>query len=99
MTLNDLSVNELSRALIGQLEQPARAGEAIDDATLQRLLGHAVRAYSRRVNSGDLAGATTFFAPYPEDLDITATEAATTAAALLRAAEITTFEIAAMFNL
>ena len=99
MTINDLSLNELSRALVGQLDQPAHAGEAIEDATLQRLLGHAVRAYSRRVNSGDVVGITTFFPPYPEDLDITATEAATTAAALLRAAEVTTFEIAAMFNL
>lgn len=63
------------------------------DAVLQRALAEAVRAFGTRVREhGQLA-------PFPSDLQVTATDVAITAAAMLQAAEVSSFEIAAMFNI
>ena len=62
------------------------------DAALQRALAEAVSAYGARVRThGALP-------PFPDGDAADATDVAFTAAAMLRAAEITSFEIAAMFN-
>jgi hypothetical protein len=63
------------------------------DARLQRALAEAVSAYGTRAREhGELA-------PFPDDCEVSPTEVAFTVAALLRAAEVSSFEIAAMFNI
>jgi len=62
------------------------------DAELQRALADAVTAYGTRVREhGQLD-------PFPGDRTVGSTEVAITAAAMLKASEIYSFEIAAMFN-
>lgn len=62
------------------------------DAALQRALADAVAAYGARVREyGQLD-------PFPGDRTVGSTEVAITAAAMLKASEIYSFEIAAMFN-
>jgi hypothetical protein len=72
----------------GQGPEPTSAG----DAALQRALADAVSAYGSRVREhGELA-------PFPAESTVAATDVAFTAAAMLKAAEVYSFEIAAMFN-
>lgn len=62
------------------------------DAALQRALADAVAAYGTRVREhGELA-------PFPPGGGVSSTDVAVTAAAMLKASEIYSFEIAAMFN-
>jgi hypothetical protein len=62
------------------------------DAALQRTLAEAVAAYGRRVREhGELS-------PFPSDTEVAPTDVAFTAAAMLKAAEVYSFEIAALFN-
>src|SRR5579875_1512288 len=62
-----------------------------DAAAVQRALADAVAAYGARVREhGELA-------PFPPDGQPAATDVAITAAAMLKAAEVYSFEIAAMF--
>jgi hypothetical protein len=62
------------------------------DRALQRVLADAVTAYGARVREhGDLA-------PFPDGEMVDGTDVAITTAAMLKACEITSFEIAAMFN-
>lgn len=72
---------------------PASAGPTPGgDEALQRALADAVTAYGTRVREhGELA-------PFPAAGGVDATDVAFTAAAMLRAAEVTSFELAAMFN-
>jgi hypothetical protein len=62
------------------------------DAELQRHLAEAVEAYAARVQEhGELH-------PFPPGREVTPTDVAITAAAMLKAAEVYSFELAAMFN-
>jgi hypothetical protein len=67
----------------------------VDDARLQHDLEAVVRAYAARI-LGEPQGAV---APFPPGSDITPTEALVVAGAILRAAEISSFELAAILNL
>jgi hypothetical protein len=68
--------------------EPSAAG----DAEIQRRLVEAIEAYAARVQEyGELA-------PFPPGREVTPTDVAITTAAMLKAAEIYSFEIAAMFN-
>jgi hypothetical protein len=72
--------------------QPTPPPSAASDAALQHALADAVTAYGRRVRDhGELP-------PFPGDADITPTDVALTAAAMLKAADVNSFEIAALFN-
>ena len=63
------------------------------DAALQRALADAVEAYGLRVREfGE-------FPPFPEGREVIPTDVAVTTAAMLKAAEVYSFEIAAMFNI
>lgn len=69
-------------------EQPTSEG----DAALQRALAEAVSAFGRRAREhGELAA-------FPPDANVAPTDVAFTAAAMLKAAEVYSFEIAALFN-
>ena len=62
------------------------------DAALQRALADAVAAYGARVREhGEIA-------PFPAGGAVSSTDVAITAAAMLKASEIYSFEIAAMFD-
>jgi len=62
------------------------------DLEIQRALAAAVNAYAGRVlEGGDLP-------PFPEDHEVSQTAVAVTAAAMLKLAEVYSFELAAMFN-
>lgn len=65
----------------------------LTDEELRRLLGAAVRAYARRC-----ARQRAHVEPYERDA-VTPTEAVRTAAGLLREADVSSFELAMMFNL
>lgn len=63
------------------------------DAEIQRALADAIEAYAARVHEhGDIP-------PFPADREVSPTDVAITAAAILKAAEVYSFEIAAMFNI
>lgn len=73
--------------------EAASSPDADRDAALQRALANAVEAYGARVREhGELA-------PFPADRKIAATDVAIAAAAMLKAADVYSFEIAAMFNI
>ncbi|MBV9717063.1 MAG: hypothetical protein JOZ64_16935 [Solirubrobacterales bacterium] len=62
------------------------------DVALQQALADAVEAYGARVREhGEIP-------PFPGGREIAATDVAIAAAAMLRAADVYSFEIAAMFN-
>jgi hypothetical protein len=64
----------------------------VTDAEIQRRLADAIRAYAARVQElGELD-------PFPPGSEVTPTDVAITAAAMLKAAEVYSFELAAMFN-
>jgi hypothetical protein len=67
----------------------------VADARLQHDLEAVVRAYAARI-LGEPQGSV---APFPPGSDITPTEALVVAGAILRAAEISSFELAAILNL
>jgi hypothetical protein len=63
------------------------------DLALQRALVDAIAGYAARVREhGELP-------PFPAGGTVSATDVAVTAAAMLKASEIYSFEIAAMFNI
>ena len=63
------------------------------DAALQRALADAVTAFGARVrNHGEIP-------PFPGDREVSGTDVAVAVAAMLKAAEIYSFEIGAMFNI
>jgi len=63
------------------------------DAELQQALADAVTAYGARVREhGELP-------PFPAGAEVDGTHVAVTAAAILRASDITSFEIGAIFNI
>jgi len=74
-------------------EDGAPAPTAAGDEALQRALADAVEAFGARVREHGELGA------FPPDRSVGATDVAVTAAAMLRAAEVYSFEIAAMFNI
>lgn len=72
------------------MPDPARPSD--DDAALQRALADAVQAYGSRVRElGEMP-------PFPSDRPVPSTDVAVTVAAMLKAAQVYSFEIAAMFN-
>ena len=77
------------------MSKPDPAVDAADpseasDRELQRALADAVEAYAARVREhGEIP---------PFEHEVTPTDVAITAAAMLKAAEVYSFEIAAMFN-
>lgn len=80
--------------LVEDVARRLEAGEAVSDRGLQELLLAAVRSYARRVTDDAVP-----LAPVPADVELTATEALLVAGGLLRAAEVSSFELAMMFNL
>jgi hypothetical protein len=66
---------------------------AAGDEALQRALADAIEAFGARVREYGELGA------FPPGRSVGATDVAITAAAMLRAAEVYSFEIAAMFNI
>jgi hypothetical protein len=70
-------------------------GDAVSDARLQQDLETVVRAYAARI----LEEPQGTVAPFPPGSDITPTEALVVAGEILRAAEISSFELAAILNL
>ena len=71
---------------------PAGTPSPEGDAALQRALADAVAAYGARVREhGEIA-------PFPADHGVSSTDVAITAAAMLKASEIYSFEIGAMFD-
>jgi hypothetical protein len=63
------------------------------DEALRAALADAVQAYAARVHEyGDLD-------PFPADRDVLPSDVAVCAAAMLKAAEVYSFEIAALFNI
>lgn len=84
-------MSEPERAAPPSGEHPAPTPES--DEGLQRALADAIEAYAARVHEyGDLA-------PFPEGREVLPSDVAVTAAAILRASEVYSFEIAAMFNI
>jgi hypothetical protein len=73
----------------GSVPAPTAAG----DEALQRALADAVEAFGARAREHGELGA------FPPGRSVGATDVAITAAAMLRAAEVYSFEIAAMFNI
>ncbi len=72
--------------------EPAGRPSPERDAALQRALADAVVAYGARVREhGEIA-------PFPAEGTVSSTDVAITAAAMLKASEIYSFEIAAMFD-
>jgi hypothetical protein len=68
--------------------EPSAAG----DAEIQRRLADAVEAYAARVQEhGELE-------PFPAGREVAPTEVAIATAAMLKAAKVYSFELAAMFN-
>lgn len=74
------------------MPDPAGGPSPVSDAALQRALADAVAAYGARVREhGEIP-------PFPDDRPVDGSDVAVTAAAMLKASEIYSFEIAAMFN-
>jgi hypothetical protein len=72
--------------------EPSGRPSAQSDAAVQRALADAVVAYGARVREhGELP-------PFPAETAVSSTDVAFTAAAMLKASEIYSFEIAAMFD-
>jgi hypothetical protein len=72
---------------------PAGAPSPHTDLALQRALADAIAGYAARVREhGEIP-------PFPAGAAVSATDVAVTAAAMLKASEIYSFEIAAMFNI
>jgi hypothetical protein len=84
----------IEQAGASSLAELQRQVDDLDDAALQRLLTAAVRCYSRR----SLDRREWEIAPFAAGAEVTATEALVTAASILRAAEISSFELASIFN-
>jgi len=78
---------QLAERLV-RLLAPGSAPDALPPAAQRRLLTALVRAYA-------LSGAQL---PPVDAADLTADEVAVTAAALMRAKDVTSFELAALFN-
>jgi hypothetical protein len=76
------------------LAELQRQVDDLDDAALQRLLTAAVRTYSRR----SIDRPAWEIEPFAPEAEVTATEALVAAGAILRAAEISSFELASIFN-
>jgi hypothetical protein len=62
------------------------------DEEIQEILAGAVKAYAARLRDG------AELAPFPAEQEVDATDVAMTVAALMKASEIYSFEVAAMFN-
>ncbi len=76
-----------------EVEALLAAGGDIDVDDLQRVFGACVKAYSRLLEERR-----EHVAPYPDDGGITPTDAIRTAAGLLRESDVSSFELAMMFN-
>jgi hypothetical protein len=72
---------------------PGDAPTPQGDAALQRALADAVSAFGQRVREhGEIPA-------FPTDANVAPTDVAFAAAAMLKAAEVYSFEIAALFNI
>ena len=83
------AMSEQIRQIVDQLGRP----DEIDDQSLQALLGACVKAYSLRVEA-----AHGHIPPYLAEGSVTPTDAIRTAAGLLRESDVSSFELAMMFN-
>jgi hypothetical protein len=82
------AVEEAGRHLLGLVERSE--GVELSEETRRRLFGALICAYARSWRGG---------APPPFHLhEVTTDEVVVTAAEMLRACDVTSFEIAAMFN-
>lgn len=82
------AVEEAGRRLLGLVERSE--GEELSEETRRRLFGALICAYARGWRRG---------APPPFHLhEVTTDEVVVTVAEMLRACQVTSFEIAAMFN-
>lgn len=82
------AVEEAGRRLLGLVERSE--GEELSEETRRRLFGALICAYARGWCGG---------APPPFHLhEVTTDEVVVTVAEMLRACQVTSFEIAAMFN-
>lgn len=77
-----------------ELERLQAEVDRLGDAELQRLLTAAVRTYARR----SLERREWELAPFAPEADPTPTEVIVAAGSMLRAAEISSFELATIFN-
>lgn len=78
----------------GELERLQAEVDALGDEELQRLLSAAVRTYAKR----SLERREWELAPFAPEAALTATEVIVAAGSMLRAAEISSFELATIFN-
>jgi hypothetical protein len=86
---------ELRKKATSSLAELQMQIDGLDEAALQRLLTAVTRSYARRsLDQRDWA-----IEPFAPDAEMTATEALVTAGAILRAAEISSFELATIFNI
>jgi hypothetical protein len=76
------------------LAELQRQVDELDEEALQRLLTAVVRTYARR----SLDRREWEIAPFAPEAEVTATEALVVAGSILRAAEISSFELASIFN-
>jgi hypothetical protein len=74
------------------LSPPDPQTEPQRDEEIQEMLASAVKAYAARLRDG------AELSPFPAGKEIDATDVAITVAALMKASEIYSFEVAAMFN-
>jgi hypothetical protein len=77
-----------------ELERLQRDVDQLGDADLQRLLTAAVRTYANR----SLERREWALAPFAPEVELTPTEVIVAAGSMLRAAEISSFELATIFN-
>jgi hypothetical protein len=77
------------------LEQLQSSVDELDEAALRRLLTATVRSYARR----SLERPEGAIQPFATGAEVAPTEALVTAGAILRAAEISSFELATIFNM
>jgi hypothetical protein len=83
----------MSSAAVAETVRELNDLNSLDDAVLQEVFGACLRAYSAR--SEALA---THLPPYLPTAGVTPTHAIRAAAGLLREADITSFDLAMMFN-
>lgn len=98
MSSSDLDIAGLDAAAIKALEVAEKAlmdgdTEAISDETVQRLLTAGTRLFANKVEMEDR-----FFSPYTGPEAVTATDVVMTCSDMLRAVNLSTFDLAMWFR-
>lgn len=81
------------RSSVDEVVAMLSAGTEVDVEDLQRVLGACIKAYS-----SVLEAQRAHVPPYPDGGGVTPTDAIRTAAGLLRESDVSSFELAMMFN-